>query len=169
MALSFKDVRPLSSAAKVLYENPGVHVRVRRHCLPLQPAGPGALTAVPFAGVGVAAAFRPARWRRPQCAPRTLASHCPHFLTTAARWHAAGRVNFIGHDHIGLTVYDAFKVRPLTVCVFGSWAGTPVHGRPRAEHSLCVACRHRSASMSSRPATEKWAQMLRAVATSSRW
>ena len=67
-----------------------------------------------FAGVGVAAAFRPARWRRPQCAPRTLASHCPHFLTTAARWHAAGRVNFIGHDHIGLTVYDAFKVRPLT-------------------------------------------------------
>ena len=46
MALSFKDVRPLSSAAKVLYENPGVHVRVRRHSLPRQPAGPGALTAV---------------------------------------------------------------------------------------------------------------------------
>ena len=141
MALSFKDVRPLSSAAKVLYENPGVHVRVRRHCLPLQPAGPGALTAVPFAGVGVAAAFRPARWRRPQCAPRTLASHCPHFLTTAARWHAAGRVNFIGHDHIGLTVYDAFKVRPLTVCVFS------VAGREllyTAAHALSTRCAWRA-------------------------
>jgi hypothetical protein len=23
---------------------------------------------------------------------------------------AVGRVNFIGHDHVGLTVYDAFKV-----------------------------------------------------------
>ena len=50
VALSFKDVRPLSSAAKVLYENPGVHVRVRRHGLPRQD-----LAVRPAAGRGRAA------------------------------------------------------------------------------------------------------------------
>ena len=29
VALSFKDVQPVSKVAKILYENPGVHLRVR--------------------------------------------------------------------------------------------------------------------------------------------
>lgn len=39
-------------------------------------------------------------------------------LTTSTRaWCCCtvGRVNFIGHDHIGLTVYDTFKVRVVRV------------------------------------------------------
>ena len=34
-------------------------------------------------------------------------------LTRLCTWccYKVGRVNFIGHDHVGLTVYDSFKVR----------------------------------------------------------
>lgn len=30
---------------------------------------------------------------------------------------AAGRINFVGHDHIGLTVHDSFKVPPPAQCL----------------------------------------------------
>ena len=64
VALGFRDVRPVTKMAKILYENPGVHLRVSTSLLLFAPKVGDVLV---------------------------------------------GRVNFIGHDHIGLTVYDEFK------------------------------------------------------------
>ena len=71
MTLSFHDVKPVSAMAKILYENPGVFVKVSATLLLFAPQ-PGEIL--------------------------------------------VGRINFVGHDHIGLTVYNTVKASITRAC-----------------------------------------------------